>query len=140
MHRFTGLLYSGVAAAQEKPEAPKPKHDRKVFLAGVSLLAASNTADAITTRQLLDRGGRELNPIFGSRASPAKEAGINAGIFVAQAGLFYLTERSRHKWIRWTGRALIGNQIVDHAKLAVCNSGIDLRSPVIRNCQPLAPF
>ena len=58
---LAGLLFWSLALAQEpsKPEAPKPKHDRKVFLAGVSLLAAAKTADAIATRQLLDRGTGE---------------------------------------------------------------------------------
>jgi len=53
---FALLLFCSVARAQ-KPERPKPKkleHRRKVFIAGKSLLAASNVADTITTRELLD--------------------------------------------------------------------------------------
>lgn len=41
------LLLSTAALAQEKPDAPKPKHDGKVFIAGASLLLASKTADGI---------------------------------------------------------------------------------------------
>ena len=41
--------------AQEKPDAPRP--NRRVFIGGVTLLATAKMADAITTRQLLDRGG-----------------------------------------------------------------------------------
>jgi len=43
--------------AQEEtlPDAARP--NKKVLLAGFSLLAAAETADAITTRQLLNRGG-----------------------------------------------------------------------------------
>lgn len=146
------LLLAGVASAQEqhrtftvpspaqepfKLEAPKPKTDRKVFFAGISLLAVSKTADAITTRQLLDRGGHENNPIFGPHPSPAKQSLINLGIFGAQATAFYLTEHNRHAWVRWTGRALIGHFIVEHSRLAACNAGIDTRSPRVQNCKPL---
>jgi hypothetical protein len=38
-------------------------------------------ADAFTT---LDRGGFELNPMFGRHPSPGKQAGITAGIFAAK--------------------------------------------------------
>lgn len=95
-----------------------------MFVAGISLLAATNVVDAIITRQLLNRGGVELNPVFGLHLSPAKQAGVNAGIFAAQAAAFYLTEHSRHKWIRWTGRALIGLQTEEHARLAACNASL----------------
>lgn len=136
------LLLAIPLCAQEpsKPEAPKPKTDHKVFLAGVSLLAAAKTADAISTRQLVDRGGWENNPLFGPHPSPARQSLINLGIFGAQTGVFYLTEHNRHSWVRWTGRALIGHVIVEHARLASCNASIDPRSPVITHCEPLAPF
>lgn len=134
---FFLLLACPLAQGQDKPEAPRPKaHSNKVFIAGVSLLAASNTADAVTTRQLLDRGGVELNPIFGGHPSPVKQAGINAAVLAAQATAFYFTERSRHKRIRWTGRALIGLAIEQHTELAACNAGIDPRLPVSQRCRP----
>ena len=130
-----------VPVAQEpKPAIRVPHFNRKAFIAEVSLLGAAKTADAITTRQVLDRGGWENNPVFGRHPSPAKQAGINVGIFGAQAGLFYLAEHNRHAWVRWTGRALITNVIVEHAQLAACNAGIDTHSPVIQNCGPLMPF
>ena len=127
--------------AQQKPDAPKPKKQfsRKVYVAGVALLAASNVADAITTRQLLNRGGWENNPIFGKHPSPAKQAGINAGIFAAQSFAFYLTERNRHAWVRWTGRALLAHAVIDHSQAAACNAGIDTHGPA-RNCGPLLGF
>jgi hypothetical protein len=126
--------------AQQKPLPDAPKPNKKVFVAGVSLLAASNVADAITTRQLLDRGGWENNPIFGKYPSPAKQAGINLGVFVAQAGAFYLTEHSRHRWVRWTGRALLATATEEHARLAACNAGINTRSPVVQSCNPFPGF
>ena len=100
---LAGLLFCSPAHAQEKPDAPKPKHDRKVFIVGTALLAASKTADAITTRQLLDRGGWENNSVFGLHPSPAKQSLINLGFFAAQSGVFYLTEHNRHAWVRWAG-------------------------------------
>ena len=105
------------AHAQEKPDAPKPKHERKVFVTGVSLVAASKTADAITTRHLLDRGDWENNPAFGRHPSPTQQAGIHLGIFTAQSTVFYFTERSRHKWIRWAGRTFVGQAIIEHSRL-----------------------
>lgn len=137
---LTSLLFCLASPAQEKPEAPKPKTDRKVFFVGISLLAASKTADAISTRQLLDRGGWENNPIFGPHPSPAKQSLINLGIFGAQAGVFYLTEHNRHAWVRWAGRAWLGHAIVEHSRLAACKAGIDTRSTVVRSCSPYGVF
>ncbi len=94
----------------------------------------SNVADAITARQWPGRGGWENNPVFGRHPSPAKQAGINAGIFAAQSAGFYLTEHSKHAWVRWTGRALSGLAIEQHARLAACNAGINPHAPAIQNC------
>ncbi|HEX8879501.1 MAG TPA: hypothetical protein VF749_05695 [Candidatus Acidoferrum sp.] len=105
-----------------------------------SLLAASKTPDAITTRQLLDRGVGKVTPVFGRHPSPVKQAGINAGIFAAQSFAFYLTERNKHAWIRWTGRALLAHAVVEHTHLAACNAGIDPSSPVMRHCDSFVPF
>lgn len=136
------LLYAAVTPlqAQEKPDAPKPKHDCKVFIAGVSLLAASATADAITTRQLVDRGGWENNPVLGRHPSNARLTGEFVAEFAAQALVFHFTERSHRPWLRWLGRTAIGITIEEHSRLAACNAGVDTRSPVIQNCGPLIPF
>ena len=111
----------------------------RFFVAGVSLLSSAKTADAITTRRNLDQGGWENNPVFGRHPSPAKQAGINLAVFVAQAGAFYLTEHSRHSWIRWTGRALLATATEEHARLAACNAGINTRSPVVPELQSVSP-
>jgi hypothetical protein len=119
------------------PDAPKPKVSRRVFLGGVSLLAASKTADAITTRQLLDRGGWENNSWLGRHPSNGRLSGLAAAEFVGQGSLFYLTEHNRRSWIRWTGRAYLGLVIVNHVKLAACNSKIDPHSPTAHSCKSL---
>lgn len=76
--------------AQSLPDGPKPKpaikhFNSRVFVGGVSLPAASKTADPITPQQPLDRGGWEGNPLLGRHPSPAKQAGINAAILAAQS-------------------------------------------------------
>jgi hypothetical protein len=120
--------------AQEKHEAPKP--NKKVFVAGVSILAAAKTADAIATRQLLDGGGWENNPVFGRHPSPAKQAGINLAFFAGESALFYFTEHNRHAWIRWSGRAFLAHSVLDHAHAAACNAGLSRTTP--GSCGPLA--
>jgi len=129
------ICSTSYAQAKPLPDAPKP--NKKVFVAGISLLAAAKTADAITTRQLLDRGGWENNPLFGRHPSPAKQAGVTLGIFAAQAGLFYLTEHNRQSWIRWAGRAFLAYTVVDYSHAAACNAGINPHAPGAQNCGPL---
>lgn len=130
------LLLAVPANAQEKPEAPKPKpHSATVFWLGTAALAASKTFDATETRSLLDRGGHENNPVFGRHPSPAKQGLINAAFFAGQTFLFYKTEHSRHKWLRWTGRAYLTFTAEEHYRLGVCNAGINTQAPM-RNCHP----
>lgn len=126
-------------APQAKPEAPvKTTHklNRPVFWLGTAALAGSKSADMWTTRIALDKGRLEGNPVFGPHPSNARLAGISAAFFAADATLFYLTERSQHRWIRWGGRAYIGLVVANHVKLAACSAGSDLHSPP---CRPLAP-
>lgn len=108
----------------EKIDTPKPKADRRIFWAGVSLLAASKTADAITTRRVLDDGGWENNPAFGRNPTAARQAGLNTAYFAAAVSAFYLTEHSRSRAVRWGGRAFIGLVVANHIKLAAGNSSI----------------
>jgi hypothetical protein len=136
------FLFAGIAPAQDKPEAPKPKQqfNRKVFVAGVSLLAAAKTADAITTRRNLDQGGWENNPVFGRHPSPVKQAGINLAFFAGESAIFYFTEHNRHTWIRWTGRALLAHSVMEHSYLAACNAGLNPHAPGAHNCGALVPW
>ena len=106
-------------------------------MTGVSLLAAAKTADAITTRQLLNQGGWENDPVFGRHPSPAKQAGISLAFFAGESVLFYLTEHNRHSWVRWTGRAFLAHSVIEHSRAATCNSGIDAHAPQAQNCGPL---
>jgi len=119
---FALLVLASAAAAQEMPKPDAPKPNGKVFWTGVSLLAASKTSDAITTRIALDNGAREKDPIFGPHPSAPKQAAINALFFAGETAFFYATEHNRHAWVRWTGRAYVGLIVVNHVQLAVCNS------------------
>jgi hypothetical protein len=133
-------LFIPAAAAQDLPDAPKPKPDRRVFYVGVSLLAASKTADAIETQRVQNRGGWENNPEFGRHPSSSRLAGVNALFFAGQSALFHKTESSQRWYVRWGGRAYIGLVIADHIQLATCNSKINPSSPQVHNCHEILPF
>lgn len=133
------LLAPTLARADELPDAPVAKPDavrvevarrpsalnHRVFVAGVSALALAETADILETRRLIDRGGVELNPIFGRHPSTARQVGLNAIFFVGQTTVFYFTEKSRRPAVRWAGRIWITGMIVNHARMAACNSSIN---------------
>lgn len=77
MRRFSvvflaSLLVCSVSLAQKKPEAPKPKTDRKVYLAGMTLLAASKAADVITTYRLRKFRIADRTEIFGQQKRPCQ--------------------------------------------------------------------
>src|SRR5215813_15497511 len=89
---------------QELPETPKPKphaFNKRLFLAAEFALAGAKTFDAVETRRALNHGGVESNPVFGNHPSPGRQAAVNALYFVSESALFYATEHSRHRWIRW---------------------------------------
>jgi hypothetical protein len=131
------ILFAPLVHAQDKPLPDAPKPNKKVFLTGISLLAAAKASDAIITRQLLDGGGWENDPLFGRHPSPAKQAGLNLAFFAGESALFYVTEHNRHAWIRWTGRAFLAHSIIEHSHAAACNAGINLHAPGAQNCRPL---
>src|SRR6266478_497678 len=138
-------LCAQTALAQHYVIAPKPKvaieghrFNKRIFFAGIGLLAAAKTADAITTRQLLDRGGWENNPQIGRHPSSIRLAGHAAAMFAAQSAVFYLTERNHHAWVRWTCRVWLGSTITNHAQLAACNAGIDVHG-ALTQCRNIIP-
>lgn len=118
------------AETPAKIEAPKPKVIEKriggkTFWVSMSVLGASEVADAVTTRRLLDDGGHENNALLlGRHPSPGRQAAVNAALFAGELTVFYFAERSRHPWIRWTGRVLVGGSIVVHSQLAACNASL----------------
>lgn len=130
------LCVSLPAAAQEKPDSPRP--NRRVFFSGVAILGASQAADGITTRQLLDRGGWENDPLFGRHPSPARQSFVSLGVFAVRASVFYATEHNRRAWLRWIGRAFVAYSVADNVQAARCNAAVDTRPGApVQNCGPI---
>jgi hypothetical protein len=98
-----------------KIDAPKPNH--RIFWIGTAALGASSAWDMSSTARTIDGGGKEYNPLFGPHPSHERIATLSAGMFAASASAFYLTERSHHRWIRWTGRAAVAFVIEQHVRL-----------------------
>jgi hypothetical protein len=108
---------------QELPETPKPKthaFNKRLFVAAEFALAGAKTFDAFETRRALDHGGVEFNPVFGTHPSPGRQAAVNALYFVGESALFYATEHSRHRWVRWAGRISLGMAVQEHIRLGTC--------------------
>ena len=133
------LVYPIPAHAQKAlPDSPKP--NKPVFFVGTSLLAAAKTADAWSTRNALDGGAWENNPVFGRYPSNARLAAVNAAFFSGEMALFFKTEHSHHAAIRWAGRAYVGFVIANHAQLAACNLEVHPLTGRKQNCHDLLPF
>jgi len=86
------------AAAPTLPEAPSPHHfwDKRNTLLFVGV-ATVNSADFVITRQNLQSGGQELNPL--TRVFAGSTAGLAfnfAGETVATMGISYLFHRTGH--------------------------------------------
>ena len=134
------LLLPFTVSAKELPDMPKPHLDRKVFATGVALLAASKIADQSITRINLNNGAYEADPLFGRHPSVLRQSSVSAAAFLIDAGVFYLTERERHAWVRWAGRAYVGLVSANHLELAACGAGLNPHSTHMQRCHPLLPF
>jgi hypothetical protein len=106
------------------PEAPKLHFNRRVFFIGVSALAAARTFDVIETRRVLDRGGSENNPVFGRNPSPTKQGLINAAFFAGESFLFYKTEHSNKRYLRWAGRLNLSFTTEEHLRYGACGAAM----------------
>jgi hypothetical protein len=118
------LLFTAPLCAQEKPRAlPKPKVIDRKFVAVMGLLAATKTADAITSAQMLNRGNYETNPLFGPRPSGARMAVVNTSYFAGEVLMAYSLKRlDGHKWSRALWLLEPSCQAADHARWAWHNS------------------
>ncbi|HLZ93171.1 MAG TPA: hypothetical protein VKQ28_15795 [Candidatus Acidoferrum sp.] len=119
------VLFASPCFAQETktlPQAPKLHFNRRVFFIGVSALAAARTFDAIETRRVLDRGGYENNPFFGCHPSSAKQGLITAAFFAGESFLFYKSERSNKRYLRWAGRINLSFTTEEHLRYAACGA------------------
>ena len=97
-HLVSDSIEPGIAASQTLPEAPQPHrfwdtHNTLLF-AGV---AAANSADFVVTRQNLQSGGKEMNPITRIFSGSTAGLAVNfAGETAATMGIAYLFHKSGH--------------------------------------------
>jgi hypothetical protein len=115
-------------------ERPQRRFNRLVFFSALTALGASKAYDGVTTRNTLERGGWENNPVYGRYPSVGRQVTVNAAFFAGESALFYATEHSRRRWIRWTGRITLMFAIEENLRLGVCNS------KTFHDCHPAMPF
>ena len=115
-------------------EQRQPRFNRRVFLSGLVALGSTKAFDAVTTRSTLERGGWENNPVYGRYPSIGRQVSVNAAFFAGESALFYATEHSRRRWMRWTGRIALTLSIEENLRLGSCNS------KTFHTCRPLMPF
>ena len=124
----------------ELPDAPQPHVNKKLFLAGVTALAAAKSFDMRETSAMLARGDQEFDPLLGAHPSNARIQGTAAAVFSLEAGGFYFTERSHHAWVRWSGRALLVLAIEEHLRLGACDAKLQRFAPASEKCHALLPL
>lgn len=137
------LFCCSCARAQSLPEMPEPKTperaDRRIFFVGTAALAGSKAFDLSETSGVVSIGGWENDPTFGRHPSNGRLAGVGAAEFAAETAGFYYSERNRHAWVRWTGRALIAFAVEERIRLGVCNANLWPVEQGSRNCRALIP-
>jgi len=118
--------------AQSLPDAPKPKHADRVWLIESATLGSLYAADFALTARGITNGGctvingqlwncshrpmAEQNPLLGRYPSNAKITAYAGGMWAAESLVLRKTERSRHAWIRWSGRAAFACIVADEIK------------------------
>lgn len=107
------------ALAQEQPHFSK-----KRFIVQLSALAGSAIADGITTAHVQDRGGFEVNPIYGRHPSSGRLAAIQLGFFTSSGSLLWFGEHSHFRWMRWGSRSYVAGETAFHSFAAVHNTGV----------------
>lgn len=114
---------------EPKPIAKPPKTVDKKFYFVVGVLAASMTADGISTKRDQDRGCREMNPMLGPHPSVARASAVAVGAYAAEVGVAYLLKKKLrdHKWLRdiWAVQPIY--QSTEHARLAYGNEQLKCR-------------
>jgi len=105
------------AALNSLIDNPRPKPlertNKRIFFISTAALALSKSWDAETTLTALRRGAHEVDVQWavGSRPSATTLSLLDASVYVATVTSFFFTERSHNRWIRWTGRTVMGLSI-----------------------------
>lgn len=102
----------------------RPFYRQKGFWARFALVGAATAADYVTTRQAINRGAHEGNPLLGSRPGNAEMAGV--GTATALASAFAATKAGEGgtrtaRIVSWLVPAAIAGV---HVELAVHNAGV----------------
>jgi hypothetical protein len=130
---LAGFCALGLLAGSEQAE-PKHAFNRKAFLVELGLLGGSRSADMLTTRLQLDKGGLETNWLYGPRPSNARLVGVSAAFFVLDSGVAFVAEHSSKRPIRWLGRALVAGEVASETRLAACNASLGNSAKGFRRC------
>lgn len=124
------------AAVTPLPDAPvpkvitpaaKPDHSRRIWLMETAVLGSLYAADFTLTARGLGTPWypgcvgpgcihMESDPLYGRHPSDTRIALTTAAMFAAETLLLRKTERSRHRWVRWSGRAFFAYIVVDEAR------------------------
>jgi hypothetical protein len=125
---------SGAVLADEiQNPVPKLKAEwhpsRKIFFVGTTALAISSSFDWATTVDCIQRGCQEFGSRWAIGPQPSNPRIIRfaSACFAMETTTLYFTERSRHRWLRWAGRAYVSYSVIGHVKSGFRNRTI---------CQP----
>ena len=102
----------------------KPWFKSKRFWTTFSLQTAAMTADFVTTRQSLARGGVETNRIYGSHPSNARLYSIGVPLEFLVAYGSYAASQDKNKAIRQIGWILPSAVIGLHIRAAIHNTNV----------------
>ena len=119
------LLLAGSAYAAKLPEAPsssKPKTP-KLFWVATGIYAGAIVADGQTTMRIINNGGVESwnSWLYGMRPTHARFYTTSTAMDGMQIALSYKLIRSRRKWMRVAGWALLAGGIEEHVRGAIHN-------------------
>lgn len=110
MKTLAVVLLLSMAAMAEIPDAPSATP--KKFWALTGIYAGGIVADTITTQQYQQVGCVEVaNPfLYGVHPKPARFIAVSAALFTAETLAARKMVRSRNRYWRIAGYALIGNE------------------------------
>jgi len=121
---FCGAVIVPIASCQELPEAPKPKH---IEIITDTVLAGSAAFDWYTTSQLQQNPRAiERNSAWaiGTRPDNHKIILFGAAYTVSEMIVLHFTEHSKHKYVRWCGRAYATFAVEEHIRWGIHNSNL----------------
>lgn len=92
---------------------PRPKNATRIWLAETFVLGGLYASDATLTANRATTTPEGHSFFYGRQPSPQRISLQIGGLFALQSLTLHFTEHSRHKWIRWAGRAWFGFSVAD---------------------------